>query len=215
MQCRRRAECVLKPFHSFDLKSFGFQLNPFCSASSNPHRNTNKGPVSSLLHHSHPLCLGLPAKFRAFLCLAPMQIKQSVSNVYIVINTLLKKTLVGVVKSIRLSLGFVGRASSKTRVWVQWRWERAFLIACLESFSLENTGNRCTQWFLWVSSSSGSSLANEHSSGRPELYRGLFPMEGGVLTAIPCYTISAASPLLLPCFLPITHLFLFIGCPVP
>lgn len=93
------------------------------------------------------------------------------------------------VKSIRLSLSFTGRAPSKTRVWVQCRWKRAFLTASLESLSLENTGDRCIQGFLWVSSSTGSSLANKHSRGRPELHRELFPMEGGVLTNIPCYTL--------------------------
>lgn len=52
-------------------------------------------------------------------------------------------------------------------------------------------------------------MANEHSSGRPELDRGLFPMEGGVLTAIPCCRLirccqsSAGSLLPLPPNLPL------------
>lgn len=46
-----------------------------------------------------------------------MQIKQSVSNLYVVINTASEKSLaLGVVKSVRPSLGSAGRAPSSTRV---------------------------------------------------------------------------------------------------
>lgn len=75
------------------------------------------GPDNSLLQHQPPPCLGIPAKFCASLCLAPMQIKQSVSNLYVVINTASEKSLaLGVVKSVRPSLGSAGRAPSSTRV---------------------------------------------------------------------------------------------------
>lgn len=56
VQCRRGAECALKPFHSFDLEPFGFQLNPFCPASSNPHRTQTKA-LSPPSCNTHTLCV--------------------------------------------------------------------------------------------------------------------------------------------------------------
>lgn len=76
-------------------------------------------------------------------------------------------------------------------------------------FSGKQVTGTSIQRLLWVSSSSGSSLANEHSSGRPELYRELLPMEGEVLTDISCYTLvrcfqsSTGSLLPLPPNLPL------------
>lgn len=126
------------------------------------------GPVSLLLQHPLPWSLGIPAKFCASLCLAPMQIKQSVSNLYVVISLASEKTLaLGVVKSVKMSPGFTGRASPSTRG----SKEEAFLLASLERVS------SCGKHGLQLKTC-------ENSSGRTELEKELFPTEGKVPAAI-------------------------------